>query len=81
LSILIKHKSRNRGKGVFPNGKIAFMFIFILGNILFQTKISAQVISNSGASISVSPGTSVDAKDIENTSGLLDNDGSITLSG
>ncbi len=43
--------------------------------------VLAQVISNSGAAVSVTPGIVVNSKDIENNAGSLGNNGTINLTG
>lgn len=64
------------------NSSIQSFIILCLTVLLFsQNTLFAQVISNTGAAITVSSGIFVNSKDIENISGSLGNNGTINLSG
>ena len=63
-----------------PSILMAFV-VFIAVLLISFENISAQVISNTGAAISVTTGAVVGSMDLENNSGSLGNDGTITLSG
>lgn len=56
-------------------------FLFVALFIFSGGMLSAQVISNTGASIFIKPNTVVVSKDVENSLGTLGNDGTITLGG
>jgi len=57
-----------------------FLLCFILV-LINKPTIYAQVISNNGASVTITSGTFVTSEDLENKNGTLDNDGTIDLSG
>jgi len=64
------------------NSSVRSIIILCLAVLFFQQEVLfAQVISNTGAAISLSTGVVVNSKDIENTTGTLGNNGTINLSG
>jgi len=71
IKTIIERYSRIRG--------ILFLCLIIM---FFQPQKSvAQVISNTGASISTTSGVFVNSKDYVNTTGALGNNGTLTLTG
>lgn len=69
-----------RTKSISLSKRIAMLCIVLL--MLNAVNVSAQVISNNGAVMSVSSGTVVNnASDVNNTSGTIDNSGTINLTG
>jgi len=65
--------------GWITTRKAAILFCSFL--ILCQTNSFSQVITNTGAVVSVRGGTVIDARDILNNAGSLSNSGTINLSG
>jgi hypothetical protein len=59
----------------------SFIILFFIVFFLKQGSLFGQVVSNTGATISVATGVVVNSKDIENTSGTLGNNGTINLTG
>lgn len=57
------------------------IILLILLMFLPHKALFSQVISNSGAAITITPGAAVNSKDIENNTGSVENEGIIDLSG
>jgi gliding motility-associated-like protein len=73
---IIDRASRKRS---FASREILLLLFIIL--LILPKKISAQVITNTGASVSVSSIVVVSTKDLENNAGLIGNNGTINLTG
>jgi len=72
----IKNNSYRAPRSFVKTGIVlCFSLLFIHSNLL-----KAQVISNTGASISITSGTVVESDTVDNQSGNIDNDGIINLS-
>jgi gliding motility-associated-like protein len=78
----------NRDKHIIPPGDrrinsfVKSIIVLCLAVLFFRhDALFAQVISNTGAAISITSGIVVNSKDIENTAGTLGNNGTINLSG
>jgi hypothetical protein len=69
----------NSRKDALSSKGILMLLLIIL--FMLQNTAFSQVITNTGASISVKSGTVVNSKDYENTIGALGNSGTINLSG
>ncbi len=74
----IKLLENSRGLLKLMRWSAAALIIMLL---LLSDNLSAQVITNTGAAISVSPGAVVKSKDLENTSGAVGNNGTLNLTG
>jgi gliding motility-associated-like protein len=59
----------------------SLIVLCLVALIFSQNPLVAQVISNTGAAVSVTPGIVVNSKDIDNTSGSIGNYGIINLTG
>lgn len=71
-------QSINRTIRSFVKISIILVCVFMFMN---SNKLFAQVLNNNGAVISVTPGTVVQGDTLENTAGLITNDGTIGLRG
>ena len=68
----------NKMNGSLLWNTLLLCFILVLIN---KPATHAQVISNNGASVTITSGTFVTSEDLENKQGTIDNDGAISLSG
>jgi gliding motility-associated-like protein len=77
----ISNKILLKGIRIFSSLRMRISGLFSLLLLLCCHNLSAQVINNTGAAISVSTPAVVNTKDLTNTSGSLGNDGIINLTG
>ncbi len=80
--MIVKEKHTSPQGNRKTNSLIKSILVLGLAVLFFpQNRLLAQVISNTGAAISLSPGVVVNSKDLLNTTGTFGNNGTINLSG